>query len=517
MSKSVPNRDKSQGSAASRVIKLREFLREAVFVGARDIEVRRCTNRADRCRPGDIFVPAHDSRGDEADRAEEAVRRGAAAIVTERILPVSVPQCLVEDTRIVYGKLCQALAGNPSQRMLTIGVVGSHGKTTTSLFIASAMKKLAGAVAYYTSLGNSDSQVCDRSSTKAPGATKLGAWLERADSAGSPAAIIELTESMLCNQVTAGVEFDLIVVTGLRSSQFRGSQTSEQQTRLLNRLLENLKNHGVLLVNGDDASAVAFAEQTETPVAFYGLDAGKQIRGKRLQRYGGEQQILAIAGNMIMPMTLKIPGDHVARAALAAVATSWIVDMPIPETVAAVETLDTIPGRMQRVPQSIDVPVYVDQGQSPDRVAVALHALKSHNIGPTTVVMDLSPYVDSQWRHRLGEVLDKGAQSVVLSGSDLSPEATRKVAMDVLGGCRYPGRVQIIPDRQAAIEWAVANTAKGCILLSGCGSSSWINRTGEERCDEMVAKATVGKSNRAAAAVKLSVFPPIQPTEFFSH
>jgi UDP-N-acetylmuramoyl-L-alanyl-D-glutamate--2,6-diaminopimelate ligase len=517
MSKSVPNRDDAQNSNVSRVIKLREFLNEAVFVGARDIEVRRCTNRADRCRPGDVFVPAHDAQGDEADRAEEAVRRGAAAIITERILPVSIPQCLVEDTRVVYGKLCQALAGNPSQRMLTIGVVGSYGKTTTSLYIAAALKKLAGAVAYYTSLGNSDSKSCDRTSTRAPGTTKLAAWLQRADAAGSPAAIIELTEGMLCNQVAAGIEFDLIVITGLRNSQFRGSQTSEQQTLMVQRLLDNMKSHGVLLVNGDDASAVGFAENVEVPVAVYGLDAGKQIRGKRLQRYGGQQQVLAIAGNMIMPMTLNIPGDHVARAALAAVATSWIVDMPIPETVAAVETLDSIPGRMQRLTQSVDVPVYVDQGQSPDRVAIALHALKSHQIGPTTVVMDLSPQVSTQWRQRLGEVLDKGAQRIVLSGSDLSPEATRNFAMDVLGGCRYPGRVQIIPDRQAAIEWSVANTPKGCILLSGCGSTSWINRAGEETSDELVAKSAVSKANRSAKAQKLSIFPPITPKEFFSH
>lgn len=517
MSTSFPNRDNAQASNSSRVIKLREFLSEAVFVGAPDIEVRRCVNRADCCRPGDIFVPAHDAQGDEADRAEEAVRRGAAGIVTERLLPVAIPQCLVEDTRVVYGKLCQALAGNPSHRMLTIGVVGSHGKTTTALYIATALKRLAGAVAYYTSLGRSDSNVCDRTSTRAPGTKKLADWLQAADAAGSPAAIVELTETMLSNQVAAGVEFDLIVVTSLRSSQFRGSQTADQQNLMVNRLLESVKSHGVLLVNGDDASAVAFAEKCDAPVAYYGLDAGKQVRGKRLQRYGGQQQVLAIAGNVMMPMTLKTPGDHVARAALAAVATSWIVDMPIPETVAAIETLQSIPGRMQRLSQSIDVPVFIDQGQSPDRVAVALHALKSHQIGPTTVVMDLSPQLAPEWRQRLGEVLDKGAQCVVLSGSDLSPEATRNMAMDVLGGCRHPGRVQIIPDRQAAIQWAVANTENGSILLAGCGASSWITRTAEETTDEGVAKSAIGKVNRTAAAQKLSIFPPITPTEFFSH
>ena len=82
-----PNKSEQPASESSRVISLRQFLDEAVFVGARDIEVRRCVNRADQCRPGDVFIPAHNALHDEADHAELAVQRGASAIVTERFCP----------------------------------------------------------------------------------------------------------------------------------------------------------------------------------------------------------------------------------------------------------------------------------------------------------------------------------------------------------------------------------------------------------------------------------------------
>lgn len=517
MSTFLPSSDHSHPSRKQRSISLREFLQEAVFVGVRDIEVRRCTNRADRCKPGDVFIPDHNASRDEADKIEEAVRRGAVAVVSERLLPTSVPQCLVEDTRVVYGQVCQALVGQPSQRMLTIGVIGSHGKTTTALYVATMLKRLAGAVAYYTSLGASDSQTTDRTATRPPGTTKLANWLQQADQAGSPAAVIELTSSMLASQVTAGIEFDLIIVTGMRPSQLKNAPTGEQFQNLTRQCLSNLKPHGVVLLNGDDATAVAFAESVDEPVAIYGIDSGVQVRGKRLGQYGGQQQVLVVAGHTMMPLTLRIPGDHVARAALAAVATCWIVDLPIPEAVAAIEALDSIPGRMQRISQSVDFPVYIDHGQTPDRVAVALHALRSHNMGPTTVVMDLNNALDSQWRQRLGEVLDKSAQCVVLSGSDLAPEVVQSLAMDVLGGCRKPGRVQVVPDRESAIQWAIHNTQKGCVLLSGCGDSTWTSRSGELLSDATVAKLAVTKANRASAASKLAIFPPASQSEFFSH
>ncbi len=507
----------SKGITESGGLSLRSFLTQAVFVGADDICLLRCCQRADQCRPGDVFIPRHTAAGDEHDNVELAVRRGAVAVVTERLLPVSIPQCLVEDTHQVFGSVCQALIGNPSQRMLTIGVVGTYGKTTTALFVAAMLKRLGGAVAYYTSLGCSDSRDCDRTATRPPAPRKLAKWMSRAECVGSPAVIVELTPAMLQQQVHAGVEFDMLILTGLRPGQQRGKPTSQEFGELLMQLAGNLKSHGMLLYNADDALAAAWAEASGLDCVDYGLDAARLVRGKRLARSGGEQQLLTMSGNLIMPLTLKIPGDHIARAAMAAVATSWMFDFSVPDALAGIEALDKIPGRMQRLSTAVDTPLYIDAAETPDQVAVALHALRQHQLGPTTVVMDLSCRLDAQWRQRLGEVLDKGADRVVLSASDMSLEAARCMAMDVLGGCRSAGRVQVIPDRWAAIDWAVANTSKGSVLLTGCGVRAWTDRDGIPVTDESVAKQAVAKKNSQAKLPALSIFPPSAPSAFFSH
>lgn len=505
----------TDGNSGRGILSLREFLTEAVFVGAEDICVSRCVNRANQCQPGDVFIPQHTAAGDEHDHIEEAIRRGAVAVVAERLLPVSIPQCLVENTRHVFGRVCQALAGHPSQRMLTIGVVGTHGKTTTALYVAAMLKRLGGAVAYYTSLGASDTTGCDRTATRPPAAKKLAKWMQNSERAGAPAAIVELSPSMLQNEVTAGVEFDLIILTGLRPGQFRGTPSHRDMNDLLASVAENMKPHAMLLYNADDALASQWAESSGLDCVSYGIDAAEHVRAKRLSRYGGEQQLLTMAGNLLMPLTLKIPGDHVARAAMAAVATSWMFDFSIPEAIAGIEALDSIPGRMQRLSQAVDVPVYVDAGESPDRVAVALHSLRQHQMGPTTVVMDLGCRLDPQWRQRLGEVLDKGADRVVLSAADMSADAAQSVAMDVLGGFRSPGRVQVIADRAAAIRWAINHANEGAILLAGCGVEGWTDRDGTPTTDEAIAKEAVSQKNRTVPMPSLSIFPPSQPTAFF--
>jgi len=504
------------GGACS-TVSLRNLLREAVFVGADDIRVRRCVHKAEQCRAGDIYVPILNSSNDGHDQVGEAVRRGAAAVVAERLMPVSVPQCLVESTPIAYGKICQAIAGNPSQRMLTIGVVGTHGKTTTALYLSAMLKRLGGQVAYYTSLGASDSTVCDRTAVRPPATQKLARWLQQADQAGAPAAVIELAPSMLQNHVTSGVEFDLLVVTGMRPSQLRGAQNLKNSQLALDEVINQMKSHGMLLYNADDAYATRWAGASSLPTVGYGLDASQNVRAKRLSRAGGEQQLLTVVGNMVMPLTLKMPGDHIARAALAGVAAGWMFDLPVAEAVAGVESLQSIPGRMQRVSQAVDVPLYIDAGETPDRVAVALHTMRQHQLGPTTAVVDVSSRLHPQWRERLGEVLDRAAARVVLSASGCSAANAQSVIMDVLGGFRCPGRVEVIANREAAIRWAVKHTEHGSVLLSGCGSMPWLDANDELSSDEIVAKSALESKNYQPAAPVFGIFPPAMPSPYFSH
>lgn len=492
-------------------VSLRSLLERAVFVGTDDIRTRRCVGRAEQCRPGDLFVPQFFSGRDEHEAIEEAISRGAAAVVTERLLPVSIPQCLVEDNRVAYGILCQALAGSPSQRMLTVAVAGTHGKTTAALFLASVLKGVGGSVAYYTSLGSSDSVTCDRTTTGAPSTRKLADWMRRADMAGSPSLVIEVGQPMLQHQVTAGVELDLLVLTGMRSGQHRGSASQRRYQHWIDELVGQMKPHGMLLYNADDAQVAQWAAATDRTAIGYGLDASEHIRGKRLSRAGGQQQVLVRAGNTLMPLTLNMPGDHMARGALAAVAAGWMFDFPLGELIHHVEKMQSLPGRMQRVSTSVDVPVYIDSADTPDRLAVALHALQQHQCSPCTVVVDLSPRLHPNWRARMGEVLEKSGAKVVLTAAGMPADEARSVAMDVLGGLRYPGRHEVIVNRSQAIRWAVRHTDRGCVLLSGCGANSWLtSEEGLTASDESVAKAAIAEklANAAAASQPLSIFPP---------
>src|SRR5262245_57826520 len=113
-------RTQVRGSAVS----LRETLPKARFLRGGDFLVISCSAEWRACQPGDLFVAVTTAEDDGHERVTEAIERGAAAVVAERLLPVNVPQILVKDSRVALSRVCQALAGNPSREMRTVGITG---------------------------------------------------------------------------------------------------------------------------------------------------------------------------------------------------------------------------------------------------------------------------------------------------------------------------------------------------------------------------------------------------------
>jgi UDP-N-acetylmuramoyl-L-alanyl-D-glutamate--2,6-diaminopimelate ligase len=78
---------------------------------------------------------------DGHDFAEQAVERGAVAIVAERPLSVNVPVVVVPDSRRAMAILADAFYGQPTHRLHLIGVTGTNGKTTTTHIIEQVARK----------------------------------------------------------------------------------------------------------------------------------------------------------------------------------------------------------------------------------------------------------------------------------------------------------------------------------------------------------------------------------------
>ena len=127
----LANSSSDLGKFESNGIDLKKILPQSNFIGGKPFQVQSCCGSWNEVQQNDLYVAIVDAENDGHDFAERAINRGASAVLTERLLAIDRPQCIVDDSRIAYGKICQALAGLPSRRAATIGVSGTDGKTVT--------------------------------------------------------------------------------------------------------------------------------------------------------------------------------------------------------------------------------------------------------------------------------------------------------------------------------------------------------------------------------------------------
>jgi UDP-N-acetylmuramoyl-L-alanyl-D-glutamate--2,6-diaminopimelate ligase len=496
-------------------VSLKQLFPSAQFVGADDIVCSACDSHPESPMQDWVFA-AGVATWTQPDRdIVTAINHGAVAILTDQLLPSAVPQCIVHDVRDAYAKLSIAAAGKPCDRILTIGVIGTHGKTSAALTIASMIKQIGKSVAYHSSLGGSDGVQSGLQCESDADAMVLAEWLRSSAENGTPAAIIELTDDMLRSHACLGLEFDALVFTSLRKNQRSDALQTRYVEHSMVGLLDQLKSHGVVIYNADDARLNRWVARHQPEAIAYGLDAAADVSGRRMRSAPGEQSIMVTAGKCIAPITSKLLGDHNARHMLAAAAVGYSFGLELFETTRGIERLQRIPGRMQRVMADAPFQIYIDAADQADRLAMALHTL-GRNGTPVTCVAEVPDAATPDQLAAYGRVLERAASRVILTQSRRSVRFGQKAVWQVLDGCEYPASVQIVPNRKSAIELALRQANSGeAVLLCGWGNGSWTNDQATKPMNDyevaMELASQVAKAPRPAAEAAsihgLKIFP----------
>jgi UDP-N-acetylmuramoyl-L-alanyl-D-glutamate--2,6-diaminopimelate ligase len=442
--------------------------------------VTRCVDRVDHVLPGDAFVALDMPDRDGHDEALQAIAAGAALVICERYLPVSAPQCIVEDSRQAWGELCHALAGQPTDQLITIAIIGTHGKTTLNLLTSSMMKSIGQKIAYRNSLATSDGATQVAAEDAPVNCPKsMAKWLSGAVQQQVPSAVIEIDTEMLYHGKTAGLQYDLIMLTSLRTEKVNETGNSDQLQQAIIKQFGQLKEHGVVLYNADDAPLSRWMHSLALPALAYGIDADADVRGRVIERESGEQTMMITAGRMVMPLRSPLIGSHNARHLLGAVAAGYACGLELSEVVGGVEKLQRVPGRMQRVSAGQEFGVFVDQANTADRLAVALHAARQHSTGRVLCVMDISATTHATALSQIGRVLEKGAAEVCLThAAGGTFKSVQKNAFALLDGFENPALPHVLPDRDKAIEWILHRAKPGdVVLLAGCGDQAWSSKS----------------------------------------
>ena len=460
------------------------------------------THNASWTRPGAVYVAIRGTRVDGHDFIDDALTRGAVAVVGEGLpdgIACPVPYLTVVSARAALADGAAALAGHPSRVLRTVGVTGTDGKTTTSWLTRHLLRAaglgtgLLSTVGYELADGALHHFPAHFTTPEAPEVQRV---LGELVATGADAVVLEASSHALAMDRVRAVDWDVAVWTHLTSEHLDFHGTVENYFADKAKLVRRAP---FAVLNADDPwteqlHGLAPQESTYSAegrdAAWTAHDIGELPDGLR---FAVESPLGRLDARLPM-----IGRFNVANA-LAAMAAAHRLGATAQQLLEGLRTFAGVPGRMELVPGAADDPrVIVDFAHTPPSLEKALATVRATTEGELWVVIGSAGGPrDPSKRAPLGEVASRLADHAVFTEEYHRDTPLQDILDEMQRGANGPGRTTSIGDRTEAIRYAVGHASAGdTVVLAGKGPEDTLERDTETIPWDEVAQA------RAALALR---------------
>ena len=450
-------------------------------LGPLDREVDGIFYDSRRVQKNGLYVAVRGAHFDGHKFTEQAIERGASAIVVERPESHSrATSLVVADSRLAMADLAFTFYKKPALRLTMAGVTGTNGKTTTTFLLkhicetAGLRCGLIGTVRY---------EIGERilpATRTTPESLDLQELLAQMAGAGCKAAVMEVSSHALAQERTRGLEWDVAVFTNLTQDHLDFHQTMTNYFEAKARLFTGLKDQpnkkeASAVINIDDVHGEKLVSRLddEVPVITYGVSPRANFRASNYRaEFSGTSFQLDARGKIYLVRVPLIGRFNVSNA-MAALAAATSLGVNLRDAVLSLARSPQVPGRLEAVPAKRQFQVFVDYAHTDDALLNVLKTLRE--LGPSRLIVVFGAGGDRDKRKRalMGRVADQNADYSIVTSDNPRKEDPLAIIADVKEGFRSQN-FESVPDRAEAIARAIALAQpRDIILIAGKGHETY--------------------------------------------
>lgn len=433
-------------------------------------------------QPGDLYAALPGSRHHGAEFCDQAAAAGAVAVLTDpagrdRAISSGLPVFVVSEPRARLGEVASWIYGNPSGRLLLIGVTGTSGKTTSSYLIESAFSHAGHLTGLIGGVETRIGGQVEPSKLTTPEATELQALLAVMAERRVTAAAMEVSSHALALGRVAGTSYEVAVFTNLSQDHLDFHPDMESYFDAKAELFTpRYAKSGV--VNLDDEYGRLLIGRAQIPVTTFSA-IGRSTADWRAAdvRCGADGSTFCVIGpgGVEADASTALAGPFNVANALGAIVALVEVGVGLETAVAGVAACPGVPGRLERVESGRDLTVLVDYSHKPGAVKAVLSALRPVTPGNLRIVLGCGGDRDKGKRPLMGAAAASLADVAIFTSDNPRSEDPLEILAEMLAGAlTVPAadraHVIIEPDRAAAIATAISGAGKGdVVLIAGKG------------------------------------------------
>jgi UDP-N-acetylmuramoyl-L-alanyl-D-glutamate--2,6-diaminopimelate ligase len=469
------------GQGFVRLRELRDCLQPREVLRWRDIAVDGLCFHSAEARAGNLFFAIRGAKNDGSLYAQQAVARGAVAVVAEEPLALPVPVLVVPSARQALADAARYYYRDPSRAISVIGITGTNGKTTTAHLIRACLQAdrrqvgLLGTIAY--EFGGRRIPA----SNTTPDPVRIHGYLREMADRYASACVMEVSSHSLDQDRVRGVRFATAVFTNLTQDHLDYHGTMAEYQKAKARLFASLAPGSAAVLNRDDAASQAMVEECGRGVRclWYGLSPDADVRAENLVLGPDGTRFTMVMPNGRVEMFLRLVGLHNVYNALAAAAAALSLGASELTVASALEDARAVPGRLEQVDTPVGpigrVRTFVDYAHTPDALDKVCGTLRELAEGRLHVVFGCGGDRDRGKRAPMAAAVAKYAHCAYLTSDNPRSEDPETILDDMEQGLvGSDGEFFRVVDRAEAIRAAITKAAPGdTVLIAGKGHETY--------------------------------------------
>jgi UDP-N-acetylmuramoyl-L-alanyl-D-glutamate--2,6-diaminopimelate ligase len=450
---------------------------------------------------GDLFFALTGGENDGHAYIQEAIHKGASAVVGERVLErLPVPYIQVTSSRMALAHLAAAFYGHPAKRLTVIGVTGTDGKTTTANLIFQILQAAGLRVGLISTVNAViGEEIIDTGfHVTTPEATDIQYYLSMMVAESLTHVVLEATSHGLAQHRVAACDFDIGVVTNITHEHLDYHISYPAYRRAKASIFDILASKGpknfidsrYAVLNRDDESYGYLDEYVRQPhlqargeidIANYGIQKPADVYAKDIAVTRDGVEFTAVGVDFQIPVRSWLRGGYNVPNCLAAIASTVMALGINPEFAAkGIENLRYLPGRMERIDLGTEFLTIVDFAHTPNALRESLLSLRQmlndeNSPGRVIAVFGSAGLRDRAKRRMMAEISAELADITILTAEDPRTESLDEILDEMSSGCRTKDGIEgttfwRIRDRGEAIRFAVRLAHDGdAVVILGKG------------------------------------------------
>lgn len=446
--------------------------------GSLDQEVTTVTYDSRKAEPGCMFICIRGAVVDGHKFIPDVVEKGAKVLVVEEEIKTDpdVTVILVKDTRYAMAFISAAYFGYPAEKLKTIGITGTKGKTTTTYMVKSILENAGYKVGL---IGTIEAIIGDKvipATNTTPESFVIQKYFRDMVDAGCDCVVMEVSSQGLMLHRTQGFIFDFGIFTNIEPDHI-GPNEHRDFAHYLSCKSLLLKQCRVGIVNRDDEHFHKIIDGHTCTLETYGFSPEADLRAEDAKLVSGKGYLgisYHLRGLLDFPVEIDIPGKFSIYNSLTAIAICRHFKVSEENIIKALKVAK-VKGRIEMVKVSDEFTLMIDYAHNAMALESLLTTLREYHPHRLVCLFGCGGNRSKYRRYEMGEVSGKLADLTIITSDNPRDEEPQAIIDDIKTGIgKTNGKYVEIIDRKEAIRYAIEHGEPGdIIILAGKGHEDY--------------------------------------------